>query len=188
MNDYKDHLTPDQLNNFRNNVAHEKMLLIDSVEKIIRDCSMMYNRPLTKEACKLMATKLIESGYKFKSIKDGINRIIETSGNFPSYSELVSSVRLFMPQDHFESKSDLEFQKEELELERLKSEFERVIGQDALEKFLKWHLKNVFEIQYVPNIHGKFIKCALFDWRDSNFSNDFNKIKSIGISKLRKKI
>jgi hypothetical protein len=182
---YKDHLTPEQLDKMDYRNATSFHILTDIVEMLIRDTAALYSKAVTKDAQKAIASKLVSTGYRYSAIKSGLNRLAETTQYFPSYSEIVASVRLFMPQEDTRKTSDTVYEREQEKFEKLKGEMIRLLGQEGIEKYLKWHLKHVFELPYLPE-HEKFLKCAIFDWFDAGMGNDFEKIKAIGKDKLLK--
>lgn len=183
-NAYKEHITPQQLDSFRKNISHERMILVDSVEGILRDMCLLFTKGITKEAQTAVANKLIDAGYRFSAIKAGLNRITETSQYFPSYMEIVTSVRLFMPQDSFSTKSDIEYEKEQEKMEHVKAQMIKAVGEEGMTKYFKWWCKNLPPFEVEPLIDSAYLKCALFDWYDAGMGNDFEKVKLIGQAKF----
>jgi hypothetical protein len=185
MSAFKDHLTPEILDkmDIRNPTSFH--ILTDMVESLIRDTGSLYARSVTKDAQKAIAKKLCSQGYRYSAIKSGLDRLAETSPNFPSYSDIVASVRLFTPQDSIQNKNDAEYQKEQERFEKYKAEMVNVIGLDGLEKFFKWWKKNVPPFEISKDYERLYLKCAIFDWVDAGMSNNKEKIIQIGKSKFK---
>jgi hypothetical protein len=183
---YKDHLTPEALDkmDIRNPTSFH--VLTDMVENLIRDTGSLYARSVTKDAQKAIAKKLCQQGYRYSAIKSGLDRLAETSPNFPSYSDIVASVRLFTPQDSIQTKNDAEYQKEQQRFEHYKAEMIKMIGEEGLSKYYKWWKKNVAPFPVSEEYQELYVKCAIFDWVDSGMSNNFEKITEIGKAKFKR--
>ena len=183
---YKDHLTPEQLDKMDINNPTSFHILTDMVENLIRDTGSLYARSVTKDAQKAIAKKLCQQGYRYSAIKSGLDRLAETSPNFPSYSDIVASVRLFMPQDAILTKNDIEYQKEQERFEHYKAEMLKVIDQDGLERYFKWWKENIPPFQISKEYESLYLKCAIFDWVDAGMANKREKIIEIGKAKFKR--
>jgi hypothetical protein len=183
---YKDHLTPEALDKMDIKNPTSFHILTDMVENLIRDTGSLYARSVTKDAQKAIAKKLCQAGYRYSAIKAGLDRIAETSPAFPSYSDIVASVRLFTPSDSIQTKNDVEYQKEQERFEKYKAEMVKLMGEDGLARFFKWWKENVPPFQISKEYEALYLKCAIFDWVDAGLSTNREKISQVGKMKFKK--
>lgn len=184
---YRDHLTPDQLDAMDSRIPAQAMILADQVESLLRDTCAMFQRSVGKDGQRAIAKRLIENGYRYKAIKNGLNRIVDSCDSFPAYADLVNSIRQFSTLgEGLNNQRDLEYEKEQQKLENCKQELLKIAGPDALPRLLSWWTKNVLGEKYDEKYHQKFIKCALFDWFDAGMGANWEKIKTIGVRKMDK--
>lgn len=179
---YDEHLTPEKLDamDFKN--PTHVHILGDQVESLIKNMGLFFSKNITREAQVAIAKKLVEAGYRFTAIKRGLNQIIETSQSYPTYSEIVASIRPFMPQYGVSEFTNKRFEQEKQRHDKLRTEFINMLGEETLNKYVEWWLKNIPEINIKES--KTYEKCALFDWDDAGKSNNFEKIKTIGKNKL----
>jgi hypothetical protein len=177
--------TDEQLDQIDTSKLHFRHMLTDRIEQELQKMGKFFSKNLGKDYCQPVASKLVDSGYRFKAIKSGLNAIIESRDSFPSYSELIASMRPFCAKLEVQKKEDIEFEKEEIEVERLRGELIKAAGEEAPQKLLEWWLRKVMKLPK-DEFFQAYMKCALFDWRDAGMSNNFEKILTIGLGKLEK--
>lgn len=181
-NSYGSHMTPQQLDEIDKTKPTLKHILVHEIELIIGSLGNFFQRGMTKDAHKAVAEKLVNSGYRYTAVKSGIERIIETSDKYPSYAEIVTSCRLYMPVGSLD-KSDKLFEAEEEKFNKIKEQFFKAVGEGGDVKIVQWWLKNVSDIPFKDHESMIYLKPALFDWFDSGMGKDFEKMKQIGLRK-----
>ena len=177
--------TDDQLNELDTTKLHFRHILTDRVEQELQKMGKFFSKNLGKDYCQPVAAKLVDNGYKFKAIKSGLNAIVDSRDSFPSYSEIITSIRPFCTKLEVIKKEDLEFDKEQIEVDRLRNELIKAAGEEAPRKLLEWWLRKVMKLPK-DEFFNAYMKCALFDWRDAGMTNNFERILAIGTSKLEK--
>lgn len=141
------------------------------------------------------SSKLIADGYGVFEVDKSSNTVINRCAKFPTYSELKSILATNKRQISNDNSDNALASKLELqEYESIKKDFIKMLGEDKLEAFVTWYIKNCYDdsvLEYFGTQFMIFEKPALFDWKDANYKlNDIVEVfnmKNIELKRLKEK-
>jgi len=127
---------------------------------------------------RVVAERLQEQGFGCVALKPTIEKIINDFDKFPTYKEILTLIRHNQPKEAVkEVKSETSL--EDKRLIEVRKEFVEILGEDKIEDYVKWWIKNCFGLTVYEEFIDKpmiFEKPALFDWKDTGQTNNFNRI------------
>jgi len=189
------HIKPEDLDRAAKKNEMLKQKQLSEMVNTLRWCAGYFTYKQSDTKLNQIAERLQTYGFGWNDIKLASDKIIDNMSTFPSFSDILKVIKTVRPyQDEQKEKKDLEekkiFDMEQQRLEKIRSEFHRLLGEDKVEPYIKWWLKNVLELDSEA-ISGKFpvpIKAfelpAMFDWCDSFFTNNFERIAQVGKEKM----
>ncbi len=178
--------TDQQLDEIDITKPHLRHVLTDNIEVLVKQMAKMYNKPVDKDFQMGVANRLVGAGFRYLAIKNGLNRLVETHGRFPSYAEITASIRPFCNPGELIRPEDVAYIAEEKKYQHYKTEMVKLIGGEGVVKYFNWWCKHVPPFHIDPVIESPYLKCAIFDWVDGGMGNNFDKIKAVGIEKFTK--
>jgi len=171
---------------------------VDIFKNKLREIGICFSY-FKEEKMNTMAELSMRRDYPTKIFLKVLDRVVNTCDQFPSFSELRRMIEREIPSAKsakFELERNIEASKENAEYTKYRDEFIRVLGDDALDKYTQWWVKNTFPelsngMMAAFNINPSiFERSAIFDWYDAGGMNnngkcDFDKVKRISKEKLR---
>lgn len=124
--------------------------------------------------------RLQEEGYTLSICKKGFRALVDRFDKFPSYKDLKILLNEFRPKTE-KQLEDPQAQSDRTKYYCIKNMFLTKASQEKLTLYVKWWLKEIYGLTEENLLSGinleLFEMPALFDWYDSYFQWDLEKIK-----------
>ena len=165
-----------------------KQRQLDEMKNQVRRAGNMFSF-VNESKVNLIAEMLQQKGYGSIATKHAMERVVDNCDKFPSFKDILTLVKASTPKDELPIE-DAELRACDARFEANKQEFISLLGEEHLDKFCKWYLKEVygdnnifFEWGIKPNV---FLKNALQDWKEAGTTKNFTRIIEIAKEKLEK--
>jgi len=170
-----------------NTMAKEKQKA--EMLNMIRDMGQFYSY-VTEPKVILYTERLQEKGIGLHALKQAYGKILDEYDKFPQFRDFLAVCRMFKSGKKKETYNEKIFREEEEKLNRIEENWNKVMGADRLPKFVEWWVikcmgwdKESIESMGCDVMLWK--KCALFDWCDSGYAKDINKIIDLSQKKIK---
>lgn len=141
-----------------------------------------------------LASRLQEKNIGAYELDKAIDKVIDNYDRFPSYKviyELCVSYKKHGAIDDAITPEAQYTREEDAQIEKIEKNWNELMGADRLGTYVKWWLKVTYDLD--PDMLNDmalsvelFKKPALYDWCDSGYSKDINKIAATAKNKLSK--
>lgn len=154
----------------------------------LRKCSQMFSF-VSEAKIQLIAERLQQLNYGSYALSRSVNKILNDYDKFPSFKVILELVKSFTDSNEVIDESYIALKAENSDFHRIQAKFINLLGEEALEKYTKWWIKNVFidldgDLFYNFGLcYEQFKKPALFDWHDAGYTKNFDRILEIANKK-----
>lgn len=138
-----------------------------------------------KNKTRSICEQLQKKGYGVSESWIAFDKIRDTCQRFPSFAEILSLMPKRLNKDPIAKAQHMTVMKDEEFLEaQIEAKFIQLLGEDKLEPYCKWWLKECMgldneQLSFWGMTFMVFKRCALIDWHDSFYTSDFSRIKNV---------